>query len=616
VNGADRLGLVACGLAVSSLVEPRISFLGPWSSLACLAALRLSARDGLNPRLLPSLVGLFAGIIAGTGYNLGADTLGYLATAASLLQDLDLDRANQLMAWGQPAPVAGPAGMAVNHQPVGHAFIWAGPALIAHGYVKLTGLHAANFISPPYLGMMIAANLGIALSGALALARLLARAFGPAAAVLAVAIAVLASPIVFYLTVQPLMAHGLAFGFACWAIVLVVRASETDAASDWAWAGAALGAATACRFQAAVLFAIVPILGSREPRALPRRALCVLMPAALLLLPQAGVFLKTYGQAFAIPQGQGFMDWSSPHWPETLFSADHGLFNWHPTLLLGLLGLLLPGPALARAAVAGVAILVLTTWTNGAVLDFEGGDAFGARRYDLVVPFFAVGLARLLAAITPFMERRPLALPALLLSLSVAWNLSLMADFGTTFTSAAPLDEAAAAQARRLHRGARHVLGWLGPGMRFRIYDAFVGLHTYRNYRPGGDFDLATLEPRFLHAGWSEVRGWEDGTLFRYVLFPEACITIPLEEGFDLRGYVRARAPARIRDQRVTLTLNGNALTEAGLPAAWTEIPFFAPARAWVPGENGFCVRLSKKRPGDEGDDVSYAAAVALVQLP
>lgn len=41
-----------------------------------------------------------------------------------------------------------------------------------------------------------------------------------------------------------------------------------------------------------------------------------------------------------------------------------------------------------------------------------------------------------------------------------------------------------------------------------------------------------------------------------------------------------------------------------------------APAALWRSGENSFCLRPLKKRPGDEGDDLSCAAAVSLIQLP
>jgi hypothetical protein len=613
---AARLGLVAASLAVFALVEPRVSFLGAACGLACLVALIRLGRNGLSLELLAPLVGLFAGVIAVVGYNLGADSLNYLATLASLLQDFDLNQANQLESWGYGAPPRGPLGEPTNAQPIGPALIWAAPAMLAHGYALLVREYATNFASPPYFGAAIATSLVIALSGAIALARLLSRELGASASAIAVTAAVLASPIVFYLVAQPMMAHGLTFGFASWAIVAVSRGVTTDSPRDWRLAGIALGLAMACRFQAAVLIALVPILGGFAPKMLLRRLLLLSPTALLMVLPQMWAWWRIFGVPVLVPQGSGFMNWLSPHWVDTLMSADRGLFNWHPILLLGLLGLLLTRRPFSRLALSGLAIFALTAWVNGAVRDWNGSDAFGARRYDLVIPFFAVGMARLLAAITPLLTRRPLLLPALFLAAAASWNASFAADYGKVFIASAPPDDVAAAQARRIRRGLDATVGRLGPRMRYRIYDAFVGLFTYRNYRPGGDFDLATLEPRFLRAGWSEVLPFDDGILFRYVLFPEACIVIPLEEPFDLRGFVLARSPARIKDQRISISLNGQVVKEDLLPAAWTEVHFVAPSRFWIAGENQFCMRFSKKRPGDEGDDLTYAAAVARVQLP
>lgn len=609
-------GLLAAALAVAALGEPRVAFLAPWAALLCLALLLWSGSKDLEWRLLPPLVGLTAALIAITGFRLGADTLSYVANVVSLLQDGDFEQSNQFAAWGLPVWEQGPGGMTVNAHPVGNAFVWLLPTVLAHLYVTLTGLHAATFISPPYLAAMVTTNLTIALSGALALARLLARTTGPAAAALGIVGTLLASPILFYLAEQPLMSHALAFGLTCWAIVAVARAAETGDRTFWLWAGAALGLAAACRFQAAVLVCLVPVFLLPRVRDLMRATLLIAAPFALALVPQAIVSVRTFGSLVPVPQGRGFMNWASPHWIDTLFSADRGLFNWHPWLLLGLAGLALPRPGLRRPALAGLAVAALTTWTNGAVFDFNGSDAFGARRYDIVVPFFAIGLARLLGALEPALRRRPLALPGLILAVPVLANVLLMADYATYFKASAPADAVMAARGRRLQQAADRAFGWMGPQTRFRIYDAFVGLYTYRNFRPGGDFDLATLESRFLRPGWSEVQGWDDGTLFRYALFPGACIVIPLEEPFDLRGYVLARAPARIQDQQISFTLNGRPIGDGALPVAWTEVPFVAPAALWVRGQNEFCVRLTKRRPGDEGNDLSYAAAVAKIQLP
>src|SRR4029450_6194515 len=99
-----------------------------------------------------------------------------------------------------------------------------------------------------------------------------------------------------------------------------------------------------------------------------------------------------------------------PHLVDVLFSADHGLFAWSPIAWLGLLGLV---AGFRRAPVVhGGALLVwaATAWVNGSVTDWDwaAGDAFGARRFDLVVPLLAWGLAALLRALRPALARAPL----------------------------------------------------------------------------------------------------------------------------------------------------------------------------------------------------------------
>ena len=335
-----------------------------------------------------------------------------------------------------------------------------------------------------------------------------------------------------------------------------------------------------------------------------------------MFLPQVAAWRLMYGSFFTIPQGSGFIDWKGRHAVDVLISADRGLFNWHPVLLLGLVGLLVALPVAKEYAVAALGVVAFTAYLNGSVRDWNASSAFGARRFDLVLPLFALGLAALLARIRPVLEKRPLLLPAVGLLLAAAWNVSLIDGLSGRPAAPLPLEDLARLQAAQARRAADAALGWLGPEAKNLVYRSFVGVFAYENYRPGGDFNLADLEPRFLRAGWSDVQIWDDRTAFRYVLFPEACIIIPLEAPFAIRGFVRARSPARIKEQRVTIVLNGRRISEAELPSSWTEIPFDAPQAFWRRGENDFCIRVARKRPGDESGDLAFAAAVERVQLP
>jgi len=88
--------------------------------------------------------------------------------------------------------------------------------------------------------------------------------------------------------------------------------------------------------------------------------------------PQLVVWLALYGRFVTVPQGGGFMDWSSPRLLDVLLSADHGLVLT-PLMLLGIGALLLPGAAPASLRLGGLTVFAATAWTNGSVADYAGG---------------------------------------------------------------------------------------------------------------------------------------------------------------------------------------------------------------------------------------------------
>ena len=110
-------------------------------------------------------------------------------------------------------------------------------------------------------------------------------------------------------------------------------------------------------------------------------------------LPQMLVWVVLYGRPIALPQGEGFMQWTGPHLVAVLFSDNHGLITWTPLLAVALVGLTRfvtrhTGPGVS------IAVVVLLSWyVNAAVADWWGGEAFGARRFLSLFPLFALGLA-------------------------------------------------------------------------------------------------------------------------------------------------------------------------------------------------------------------------------
>lgn len=607
------IGALSALAGLLALVDPRLRALF-WAALLFAAIAFVRERPRV---LLPALALGFCALVL-TGFSIGADSLHYFSYTSSLLADGDLDLTNQRSRLEIPQGAKTATGLASNAMSVGPGLVWLPAVALTHVWLSLTGGATEPLrLGESYYAAGAATTLAGVFLAVLVLARSLSTLVGRSEGWLATLTVVLASPILYYTAVQPLMSHGLTFAAAALTVALTLRAETARRQDLWMWCGVCLGLAMLCRTQTVVL-ALFVAWGLWRSRAGWRTFLGTTVTALIVFSPQLLTWKALYGSYVTIPQGGGFIDWSGRHAVDVLLSADRGLFNWHPALLLGLVGLLV---ALTRRGIKGYAfvglvILGFTVFLNGSVRDWNASAAFGARRFDVVLPLLAWGLAHLLARVRPALSARPFLIPTVALVFAVSWNVSLIDIRKGRSGAALPLDDLARLQAGQARRALDATLGRFGPRARKIIYNMFVGLATYENYRPGGDFDLATLEPRFLRGGWSDVHGWDDGVLFRYLLYPRACLIIPLAEPFDLRGFVLARSPARIADQRVTLTLNDRQLVETALPAQWTELAFEAPRQAWRAGENEFCIQAQKKRPGDEGDDLSFAAAVIKVQLP
>ncbi|MBU2542358.1 hypothetical protein KJ785_02260 [Patescibacteria group bacterium] len=78
-----------------------------------------------------------------------------------------------------------------------------------------------------------------------------------------------------------------------------------------------------------------------------------------------------------------------------LFSGYHGLFSWHPFLLLGLIGLCFAFRKNKFLVAIMSVMLFLQIYLNASLLDWWGGSAFGARKMIGSLFIFAFGFAYL-----------------------------------------------------------------------------------------------------------------------------------------------------------------------------------------------------------------------------
>ena len=277
-------------------------------------------------------------------------------------------------------------------------------------------------------------TLAAAVLASFLLGSLVAERVGPKVAVLAVGGAVAVSPVLYYLFILPGMAHGLTYALAAAGLVAADRAARRPSVRTWATVGLAVGLLALVRPQAAAFaLVMIPVAARDLWRGRAKRPLffaAATAAAFVAFLPQMLAWKVIYGHWFT--QNQELAQWAeqagvsqrvlfrmsswfdprSLHLRDTLFAADRGLFSWHPVLLLGMLGLPFAVRRFGLLPVGGLLVFAATAWFNGSVATYRAGDSFGARRFDLVVPFAALSFAVLLETA----RRRPLVVPALVLA--------------------------------------------------------------------------------------------------------------------------------------------------------------------------------------------------------
>ncbi|WP_376791407.1 hypothetical protein [Thermoflexus sp.] len=370
----------------------------------------------------------------------GMDTVAYYAWLRSAVIQGSLDVSDEFARFGYLSERGrSPTGYRINEWPVGTALLWSPFFLAAHLLVRIAnGLGIpipADGYSAPYLALTALGSALYALLGLELLRRMAGRVVPPAAACWGTITAGLASPLVFYMSAHPLMAH--AVDFFVNALFLREWAGSPPAGLRSRFRlGLIGGLAASVRYQNAtlVLWPALEDLGhlARAPREGLARLLGFGLGAGIGFLPQMIVWRVVFGSwivgnPYAVA-GAGSFDWRSPHFFDVLFSTDRGLFVWTPIAVFALIGLIGPlrelQPAWARLALAQwlAQVYLVGSWSA-----WSGAAAFGPRLLIGLVPAFGLGLAALFEAV----RRRWGLRPVVALSLAaIAWNLVLLARYG------------------------------------------------------------------------------------------------------------------------------------------------------------------------------------------
>lgn len=363
----------------------------------------------------------------------GWDDSFYYFWLPSVAIDGDVDFANQLTqshtldesalesALAQPRTATG---LLPNKYPPGWAFGSLPFFLVVHGFTpaNATGFEPAYLLAV-WLGQLLYAGLGVWLA-----VKIVVRFFSPAVASVAVLVAWLASPLVYYQSARLAMPHSQVFTLAMLVFWTAFQIADGDRrARTWALLGFAAALLVVTRNVAVVYLAWPAWVLVRRLRSL-RNGAALVLGALPVVLVQLLTWKALYGSWLFYSYGGERFDFGQLHLREILFSARHGWFYWHPLLLVGIAAFL----AWSWRRTEGRAWLVSLTaivLLNAAWPTWWLGSSFGHRGLEVPVLFAALGFGALLQGLG---KRHVLKTAAVGLAAGcIAWNLTLLALFLT-----------------------------------------------------------------------------------------------------------------------------------------------------------------------------------------
>lgn len=585
-------------------------------SLAVLGVVFLLLRSrGLSSRDALAFVALGLLLVPGAvdhAREIRSDGIHYYSFLRSALFDRDLDFANEYALLG--SDYKGP-----NVLPVGAPLLWAPLVSLVHlggEAARLFGLPAPLGTEPAYAAAVCLASFLYGAAGLVLLLGILTRFVVPRAAFWATVIVWVGSPLRFYMSVLPSMAHACEF----FAAVLVLGAwldLRARAEGGPAFrAGLACGLLFLVRSQDGLLL-LLPglLLAFRLLEAPARRAALGALAAlgggfVLGALPQLLVWQSQFGVPLLVPHerlhGESFFHASRPELWGTLLSPRGGAFVNYPALLLAFLGLFLlvasrrswaetakgtparfsPGKGVdAVYLLCLLPVLLAAWWLNASVFDW-----YQVRRYTGLVPFLAPGLAFLL---TPLARagNLPLALVAFL-----AWRYDDAVDARRNNPGdPVPVRAAALTLADRLAADGYALAEPWAPRTAVRLLGAYTGEPvlegdvTYVDL--SSDASVLSLPRRARYLSAPEL---EDGRPARWVGERYARLFVPLAWRGPLLVRLEARALETREPQAMSLEWNGTSCGSVAMEPAWRQYTFTVPAEAVRLGTNEIVLRFER----------------------
>ena len=364
------------------------------------------------------------------GHLVGSDGTQYYAILRSLVLDQDFNLINDNDLLDVRNTIVPETGMAANPFAIGSALLWLPFFAVAHVlslFLNMIGVAVpTNGLSYIYeaavlIGTIIYAGLGFFFCYKVA-----RRLFDVESSLIATLAIWLAAQGIYYIVAEPSMSHALTIFANALFLFIWYPASPNRTNLQWFLLGLTTALVALVRWQEGVII-IIPLIElfwwawkKEKTIKVTLQHLLIFSLAVLIgFIPQFLMWNSIYGSPLLIPQGNDFMHWFAPKPLQTLFSTRHGLFTWHPILLLSFLGVIPLWRKDKVLALIVVGAFLFQLYINSVADHWWADDAFGGRRFTGLIPLMTISLAALL---NKFKDTRWYKFILLLLLLLVIWN--------------------------------------------------------------------------------------------------------------------------------------------------------------------------------------------------
>lgn len=335
-----------------------------------------------------------------------SDGLAYFMWLHSVAVDHDLDLANQAAKFADlnsyQVFLNEETGEYASVFPYGSAFLYLPSYWLAAAANRLPQFHINDVYFLRHQGVvfpysffpMLSTNLFALL--AVIIAFFTARKLSsPGASLLSALALFLATPLLYYATIEPFMSHVL--GTLLIALLIYLLVGYREHYATWFFMGFISGVALLVRWQLALYAVPIGLLALAKGRW--RKLAMFTLGFVLLAWHLPFSWLRMYGNPWVVPaavQGQQPFLTGPAYIKEVLLSPERGLLLWSPLALLAVIGLAFLYRRQRELSVVLGLMFLLQVLMNASLYDWGGGWAFGMRRMTESYPVWVIGLATLL----------------------------------------------------------------------------------------------------------------------------------------------------------------------------------------------------------------------------